>query len=262
MPVSPPLHVPGMGTSLCPVIPLLPYSSLLGQHDPDNTIRHFLQDNLDGAPIPSFSFHPPTFNPAPLHSWAAASGSGGITPDDHPTAGLLPVPSNTHSTCGPTGAMSGSGEGTNGTTSATVCNSTVEPIVDRNADRETLAGEQPYSVTSWANRNPGVPTIPLRPSRQISEAQKASRAISREQRAEKATLLDSAVQEYLVRQASEIEAIALKHNVTIKYVKGLIGGETHYHSTRKAQCHNALLRVKALEVNASRFSHLIDLFFI
>ena len=143
-----------------------------------------------------------------------------------------------------------------------LCNSTVEPIVDRNADRETLAGEQPYSVTSWANRNPGVPTIPLRPSRQISEAQKASRAISREQRAEKAALLDSAVQEYLVRQASEIEAIALKHNVTIKYVKGLIGGETHYHSTRKAQRHNALLRVKALEVNASRSSYLIDLFFI
>ena len=122
MPVLPPLHIPGVGMSLCPVIPPLPYGSLLSQHDPDNTICHFLQDNLDGAPIPSFLSHLLTFNPAPLHSWAAA---GGITPDDHPTAGLLPVPSNTHSARRPTGAMSRSGEGTHGITSATMHNSTV-----------------------------------------------------------------------------------------------------------------------------------------
>ena len=252
-----------MGTSFCPVVTPFPYGSLLSQHDPDDTIRHFLQDNLDGAPIPSFSFssHPSTSNPAPLRPWAAASESGGVTPDDRPTAGPVPVPvpSNTHSTRGPTGAISGSDGAANGTTvSSAVRNSTVESIVDQNANRGTLAGEQPYSVTTWANRNPGLPTIPLRPSRQISEAQKASQAISREQRAEKASLLDSAVQEYLVRQASEIEGIALKHNVMVEYVKGLIGGETHYHSNRKAQRHNALLRVKALEVNAGR-SHLIDL---
>ena len=251
---------PPTTTSLCPVIPPLPYGSLLSQHDPDNTIHHFLQNNLDGAPIPSFLSHLLTFNPAPLHSWAA---TGGITPDDHPTAGLLPIPSNTHSTHRPTGAMSGSSvEGTNGITSATMCNSTVESIVDCNADSETLAGEQLYSVTTWANHNPGAPTIPLRPLRQISEAQKASQAISREQRTEKAALLDNTIQEYLVQQASKIEAIALKHNITVKYVKGLIGGEMHYHSTQKAQRHNALLCIKVLEVNASRSSHLINLFSI
>ena len=208
----------------------------------------------------SFSSHPSTSNPAPLHPWAAASESGGVTPDDRPMADPVPVPSNIHSTHGPTGAISGNHRATNGTmVSSVVCNLTVESIVDQNANRETLAGEQPYSITTWANRNPGLPTIPLRPSRQISEAQKASQAISQEQRAEKASLLDSAVQEYLVQQASEIEGIASKHNVMVKYVKGLIGGETHYHRNRKAQHHNALLCVKVLEVNAGMFSHLIDL---
>ena len=247
-----------MGTSMCPVAPPLPYNSLLSQHDPDNTIRHFLQDNWNDAPIPSVSSHLPTFNPTTQPPWAGASESGGVASNDQFIAGPLPAPSNTQSTCGPTHAMSGSEEGTNGATFSSVHHTTVS-IVDRNADTETPANEQPYSITTWAKRNPGVPIIPTRPSRQISEAQKALQAISREQRAEKSALLNSAMQEYLVWQASEIQEIASKHNVTVEYVKGLLGGQTHYHSTRKAQRHNALLHVKALEVNAGKSSHLINL---
>ncbi|KAI6011557.1 hypothetical protein PISMIDRAFT_123097, partial [Pisolithus microcarpus 441] len=37
-----------------------------------------------------------------------------------------------------------------------------------------------------------------------------------------------------------------------EYLKGLVGGETHYHSSQKVQRHNALLHAKALEVNADR----------
>ncbi|KAI6019243.1 hypothetical protein BKA83DRAFT_79241, partial [Pisolithus microcarpus] len=86
--------------------------------------------------------------------------------------------------------------------------------------------------------------------RQISEAQRASWAIAREHRATKKALLDKAVQEYLAQQTMKMEEIAFKHNVTVEYLKGLVGGETHYHSSRKVQRHNALLHAKALEVNA------------
>ncbi|KAI6009988.1 hypothetical protein BKA83DRAFT_4029764, partial [Pisolithus microcarpus] len=89
-------------------------------------------------------------------------------------------------------------------------------------------------------------------SRQISEAQRASWAIAREHRAAKKALLDKAVQEYLAQQTTKMEEIAFKHNVTVEYLKGLVGGETHYHSSQKVQRHNALLHAKALEVNADR----------
>ncbi|KIK17793.1 hypothetical protein PISMIDRAFT_40832, partial [Pisolithus microcarpus 441] len=85
-----------------------------------------------------------------------------------------------------------------------------------------------------------------------SDAQRASWAIAREQRATKKALLDKAVQEYLAQQTSKMEEIALKHNVTVEYLKGLVGGQTHYYSSRKVQRHNALLHAKALEVNADR----------
>ncbi|KAI6126084.1 hypothetical protein EDD16DRAFT_1473634, partial [Pisolithus croceorrhizus] len=38
--------------------------------------------------------------------------------------------------------------------------------------------------------------------------------------------------------------------VTVEYLKGLVGGQTHYYSSWKVQWHNALLHAKALEVNA------------
>ncbi|KAI6113198.1 hypothetical protein EDD16DRAFT_1704258 [Pisolithus croceorrhizus] len=83
----------------------------------------------------------------------------------------------------------------------------------------------------------------------MSEAQKASWAIACQQRATKKALLDNAVQEYLTQQTSKLEEIALNHSITVEYLKGLIGGQTHYHNPRKVQRHNVLLHVKALEVN-------------
>ncbi|KAI6018895.1 hypothetical protein BKA83DRAFT_4057608 [Pisolithus microcarpus] len=121
-----------------------------------------------------------------------------------------------------------------------------------NTDRPAVPTEGIRDVSTWATRNPGARIIPPRPSRQISDAQRASWAIAREQRAAKKALLDKAMQEYLAQQTSKMEEIALKHNVTVEYLKGLVGGQTHYYSSRKVQRHNALLHAKALEVNADR----------
>ncbi|KAI6104924.1 hypothetical protein EV401DRAFT_2078750 [Pisolithus croceorrhizus] len=82
---------------------------------------------------------------------------------------------------------------------------------------------------------------------EILEAQKASWAIACQQRAAKKALLDNAVQEYLTQQTSKLEEIASNHSITVEYLKGLIGGQTHYHNSWKVQRHNALLHAKALE---------------
>ncbi|KAI6094693.1 hypothetical protein F5141DRAFT_1069206 [Pisolithus sp. B1] len=55
--------------------------------------------------------------------------------------------------------------------------------------------------------------------------------------------------EYLTLQTSKLEEIASNHSITVEYLKGLIGGQTHYHNPQKVQQHNMLLYVKALEVN-------------
>ncbi|KAI6023280.1 hypothetical protein EDC04DRAFT_2900601 [Pisolithus marmoratus] len=96
------------------------------------------------------------------------------------------------------------------------------------------------NVSTWAMCNLDACIIQPCPSRQISEAQKASWAIACEQRTAKKALLDKAVQEYLAQQTLKMEEIALKHDVMVEYLKGI------------AQWHNALLHAKALEVNADR----------
>ncbi|KIK10579.1 hypothetical protein PISMIDRAFT_20261 [Pisolithus microcarpus 441] len=134
----------------------------------------------------------------------------------------------------------GSGSGATG--------SFIENVEDR--DRPGVPTEGTCDVSTWATRNPGARIIQPHRSRQISEAQRASWAIAREHRAAKKALLDKAMQEYLAQQTTKMEEITFKHNVTVEYLKGLVGGETHYHSSWKVQRHNALLHAKALEVNA------------
>ncbi|KAI6005546.1 hypothetical protein EDD15DRAFT_2191018 [Pisolithus albus] len=85
----------------------------------------------------------------------------------------------------------------------------------------------------------------------ISEAQKALWAIAHQQGAMKKALLDNAVQECLTQQMSKLKEITSKHSITVEYMKGLIGGQTHYHNPQKVQWHNMLLHTKDLEVNTA-----------
>ncbi|KIJ58005.1 hypothetical protein HYDPIDRAFT_56796, partial [Hydnomerulius pinastri MD-312] len=106
---------------------------------------------------------------------------------------------------------------------------------------------------TWQTRNPGQPVIQPRaaPPRQTA-AEKASRGIVKAQNATKAKLLDNAIEAFMKEQKSKLEALARQHDVTVDHVKQLIGGETHYHTTCKAQLRNALVHAKALEVNKDR----------
>ncbi|KAI6014609.1 hypothetical protein BKA83DRAFT_4496475 [Pisolithus microcarpus] len=249
-PVVPSFHTPGMVPPLCPVVP----STLINRLDPDNTICNFLNANTSDPWISSFSPHQPTVNWAPPPSLSSTvpvpslfsmGDHGCLGSDSQVSSGSPRLPSTTQQASSNAESVSernGSGSGATG--------SFIENVEDR--DRPGVPTEGTCDVSTWATHNPGARIIQPHRSRQISEAQRASWAIARERRAAKKALLDKAVQEYLAQQTTKMEEIAFKHNVTVEYLKGLVGGETHYHSSQKVQRHNALLHAKALEVNADR----------
>ncbi|KAH7908464.1 hypothetical protein BJ138DRAFT_1012744 [Hygrophoropsis aurantiaca] len=118
------------------------------------------------------------------------------------------------------------------------------------AGSTTLQAIVPLNNSTWAARNPGRPVIPTRePPPRLSDAQKASRQIAAEQKASRAKLLQDAIAKLVADHEDNIKALARAHNVPEKQVKDLIGSHTHYHTKRKPQVLNALVHVKAKEVN-------------
>jgi hypothetical protein len=107
--------------------------------------------------------------------------------------------------------------------------------------------------SSWAARNPSRPIIcPRTPPPRLTEAQKASRKIKRDQNKEKTKRLYDAVAEYLDEQKIKIEALSRAHSVTPKHINDIIGSQTKYRTSRKTQLTNALVHAKAKEMNAGR----------
>ncbi|KAG2135771.1 hypothetical protein DEU56DRAFT_737506 [Suillus clintonianus] len=111
--------------------------------------------------------------------------------------------------------------------------------------------------SSWAARNPNRPVLmsraPLNAAQKAqANARRASRKFSTAQRKETEDALTSAIQQLLADQNDKINAIALEHGVTQDKVKKLMGGEKHYKGHRNVQLANALIHVKAQEVNADR----------
>ena len=50
-------------------------------------------------------------------------------------------------------------------------------------------------------------------------------------------------------QQAQIEELAKAHNVKVEKIKDLIGVSTHYKKSRKPNLWNAILHVKAMEIN-------------
>jgi hypothetical protein len=107
--------------------------------------------------------------------------------------------------------------------------------------------------SSWAAHNPTRPVLrPRTPPPRLTDAQKASRKIKRDQKHEAAKHLHDGVVQYLNEQRLKIEALARTHNVTSKHVNDIIGSQTNYHKSRKPQLINALVHAKAKEMNAGK----------
>jgi hypothetical protein len=103
---------------------------------------------------------------------------------------------------------------------------------------------------SWAAHNPSRAVIdPCPPPAHLTDAHKASRAIARKQRKCAQESLDKDIKRFLTKQNDEIAKIATTHNVKVDKVKDLVGFNIHYKKQRKPTLHNAILHLKATEIN-------------
>ena len=110
------------------------------------------------------------------------------------------------------------------------------------------------NTSTWSARNPHRQVIPPRTSKQkqLSEAERASCQIAAEQRSSKREALQADINTYLEEQKSKLDAIAMAHGITVKYLNSLVTSKTHYHTTRKPHLMNALMHAKAKEVNTGK----------
>ncbi|KAG1849757.1 hypothetical protein F4604DRAFT_1593275 [Suillus subluteus] len=109
--------------------------------------------------------------------------------------------------------------------------------------------------STWAARNPTHAIIhPRTPPHRLSDAQKATRKIKRDQKTEVTKRLHEALTIHLDEQKLKIDSISHAHHVTPKYINDLIGNHTKYHTSRKVQLTNALVHAKAKEMNSDQLA--------
>ncbi|KAG1834282.1 hypothetical protein DFJ58DRAFT_869095 [Suillus subalutaceus] len=126
-----------------------------------------------------------------------------------------------------------------------------QPSEARSPSPERSEPLREANSSSWAAQNPTRSIIrPRMPPPRLTDAQKASRKIKRDQRTERTKHLHNAVAEYLDEQKTKIEALSRAHHITPKQINDIIGSQTHYRTTRKSQLIHALIHAKAKEVNA------------
>ncbi|KAI5985939.1 hypothetical protein EDD15DRAFT_2175393 [Pisolithus albus] len=115
-----------------------------------------------------------------------------------------------------------------------------------------VAGDPPPALNdaSWKSWNPGKPVIPPRSSEKLDAVQRAARKVAAEQRRAKQQAISDAVAELLEEQETRINEIAKAHSVLPEKVRLLITGETHYRKRREESLANALVRIKARQVNS------------
>lgn len=109
------------------------------------------------------------------------------------------------------------------------------------------------NLSTWAARNTTRSVIrPRTPPLRLSDSQKVSRKIRRDQKMETTKRLHDAVAIYLDEQKKTIESLSYAHNITPKYFNDIISSHTKYHTSRKVQLANALIHAKAKEVNIGK----------
>ncbi|KAI6109940.1 hypothetical protein F5141DRAFT_1215400 [Pisolithus sp. B1] len=111
---------------------------------------------------------------------------------------------------------------------------------------------QALNDASWKSWNPGKPVIPPHSSEKLDVAQRAARKAAAEQRRVKQLAIADAVAELLEEQETCINEIAKAHSVLLEKVRLLITGETHYRKRHEESLVNALICIKACQVNAGK----------
>ncbi|KAG2089874.1 uncharacterized protein F5147DRAFT_780519 [Suillus discolor] len=104
--------------------------------------------------------------------------------------------------------------------------------------------------STWAARNPTRPMLHRwTPLPRLSDAQKASQKIKKDQRTAVTKHLHDAVAKHLQEQKNAVILLSLTHNITPKHIDNMISNQTKYHTARKVNLTNALIHAKAKEMD-------------
>ncbi|KIK20518.1 hypothetical protein PISMIDRAFT_12899 [Pisolithus microcarpus 441] len=116
------------------------------------------------------------------------------------------------------------------------------------------AGDPPQALSnaSWKIWNPGQPVIPPHGLEKLDATQRTARKVASEQRRVKQQAISDVVAELLEEQETRINEIAKAHSILPEKVRLLINGETHYRNKQEESLANALVCIKARQVNTDR----------
>ena len=127
------------------------------------------------------------------------------------------------------------------------------PSMHRPSVTQNLA-EIPHGVdnSSWHTCNPGRPTLPIRHSEPLTDAQKAMRRIANEERKRKEGALSDTVKKLAEELGRKIADITQEHSIAVEKISKLLTGHINYKRLREVSFSNALIQAKALEVNTGK----------
>jgi len=210
----------------------------------------FTATSITCPPAPAVLIPPPnqSLSPEPHFSWPLSpqvvTSSSNLSPSSlPPLPHELQHPSSSSTTCATNVTSS------HGTTDAHDADpSSHRPLITPNA--AGIPDEADNS--SWHSRNPGRPTLHIRHSEPLTDAQKATRRITNEEWKRKEATLSDTVKKLAEELSEKIGDIMQEHSVAVKKVSKLLTGHINYKKSRKVSFSNALIRAKVLEVNTGK----------
>jgi hypothetical protein len=103
---------------------------------------------------------------------------------------------------------------------------------------------------TWAERNPLKPVQPVRTRAKPTDAQKNSQKISAARNKAARVLIAADIMALVATRNTQIEELATKHSVTVQHIEKLVNNTSHYKKPRAPNLANALVHMKAAELNA------------
>ncbi|KAG2030583.1 hypothetical protein BDR03DRAFT_986991 [Suillus americanus] len=126
------------------------------------------------------------------------------------------------------------------------------PVANLSSASDTSESKPPSRTPSPIGNSRSEPLCNANLSTWAAHAQTASHKIKHDQKVETTKHIHDAVAIYLDKQKMKIGSLSHALNVTPKYINGIIGSHTKYHTTCKVQLTNALIHAKAKEMNTNQ----------
>jgi hypothetical protein len=109
--------------------------------------------------------------------------------------------------------------------------------------------------TSWAQRNPDLPIQPVHRTRAtLTDAQKATRKISKALNHQKNADLAADLTQYTTECEEQVAKLAEKHSCKPERITRLLNTSSTFKKHRRPNLHNAILHQKAVDENQGEFT--------